>query len=891
MLSSGTRLGTYEVTSHIGSGGMGDVYQAHDTKLDRDVAIKVLPEKFARDPERLARFQREAKLLAALNHPNIATIHGLEQSGDTHYLVMELVPGETLAQRIKRDGPVPLEEALTIAKQIAEALEAAHEKPIIHRDLKPANVKVTPEGRVKVLDFGLAKAYAAEPAPEDIGNSPTLSMAATAHGVILGTAAYMSPEQARGKTVTKASDIWAFGCVLYELLTAQQLFQGEDIGDILATVVKTEPDWSRLPESTPPAIQTLLRRCLRKDPRQRLQDATGIRIEIEETMATPTAASTPAGLVTVPTKSRWLSRQALALSAAMLLLGLVLAGIAAWNLKPDPPRPVTRTVITLPQGDQLAAQGLPALALSPDGTQLAYVAIRNGVQQMYLRQLDSLQARPLLGTEGAGNPFFSPDGQWLGFLTPTRLAKISVNGGAAVTLGNVALSRGASWSDNGTIAFSANTGGPLQLVSDAGGAPQPLTQLDKGEPTHRWPEFLPGGNAFLFSSGVGTNLQIVVQSLASGQRHNLVPEGVSPRYLPSGHLLYVQGGNLMAAPFDAKRLQLTGAAVPVVEGIMQAPLSGAFQYAVSSTGSLVYVSGGSQAAQRLVWVTRNGVEQPLPAPPRSYLNPRISPDGRRIVVTISDQGSQVWLYDLSRETLTRLTFEGDANARPIWTPDGKRIAFDSIKEGPTNLFWQLADGSGGLERLTNSENANYTMSWSGDGQLLAFGELRPNTGRDISVLRLSDRKAQPFLQTRFTEGAAAFSSDGRWLAYTSDESGRTEVYVQPYPQPGGKWQISTEGGAEPVWNRNGRELFYRNGDKMMSVDISTQPTFAAGRPRLLFTGQYVLTPATIPYYDISPDGQRFLMVKANEQSQAAAQINVVLNFTEELKRRVPAGAN
>ena len=885
MLDSGSQLGTYQIVALIGAGGMGEVYQARDSKLNRDVAIKVLPEQFARDAERLARFQREAQMLAALNHPNIAAIYGLEQSGNIHYLIMELVPGDTLAQRLKRDGPLPLEEALHMARQIAEALEAAHEKPIIHRDLKPANVKVTPEGRVKVLDFGLAKAYAAEAAPEDVGNSPTLSMAATRQGVILGTASYMSPEQAKGKQVNKSTDIWAFGVVLYELLTGKQAFEGEDIGDILATVVKSEPDWSRLPESTPPAIQTLLRRCLRKDRRQRLQDATGIRIEIEEALAAPATAAAPAA---VPAKSRrWLSRQVLISGLAMLFLGLLIAGIAAWKLKPDPPRLVTRTVITLPQGDQLAAQDYPALALSPDGTQLAYVAIRNGFRQIYLRPLDSLEARPLLGTEGAGTPFFSPDGHWLGFTTVSKLAKISVTGGAAVTLAPVAAPRGAAWNINGTIAFSTNGGSALQKISDAGGAPQALTQLDKGETGHRWPEFLPGGNAFLYAAG-GSNPQVVVQSLTSGERHDLAPGGLSPRYLPSGHLLYLQGGNLMAAPFDPQRLQLTGAAVPVVEGVLQASVSGGAQYAISSAGSLAYIAGGVQAAQRLVWVTRNGVEQPLPAPPHNYLNPRISPDGRRIAVWISDQGgSQVWLYDLARETLTRFTFQGSVNGRPVWTPDGKRVAFDSNKESVGNLYWQLADGSGGLERLTTSENQNFAMSWSDNGQLLAIGETRPNTGRDVSVLRLSDHKVQPFLETSFIEGAAAFSPDGHWLAYSSDESGRTEVYVQPYPGPGGKWQVSTEGGAEPVWNRNGRELFYRSGDKMMSVEVSTQPTFSIGKPKLLFTGQYVPTAATISNYDVSPDGQRFLMVKANEQGQATTQINVVLNFTEELKRRVP----
>ena len=611
-----------------------------------------------------------------------------------------------------------------------------------------------------------------------------------------------------------------------------------------------------------------------------------MRIEIEEALAATATSVAPAA---APAKSRWLGVPTLVSGLAMLLLGLLIAGIAAWNLKPDPPRPVTRTVITLPQGDQLAAQDFPALALSPDGTQLAYVAFRNGTRQIHLRPLDSLEARPIPGTEGANTPFFSPDGQWIGFATNTILAKISVNGGAAVTLATVAGLRGAGWNSDGTIAFAPNIGTSLQRISDAGGAWQALTQLDQSDASHRWPEFLPDGSAFLFST-TGSSPQIVAKSLTASERHNLIPGGVSPRYIPSGHLLYFQGGTLMAVPFDPKRLQLTGAPVPVVEEMLQAGISLAAQYAISPAGSLAYIAGAAQGGQRLVWVSRNGIEQPLPAPLRNYGLPRISPDGRRIAAQVTDQqGNQIWLYDLARETLTRLTFQGAGNGRPIWTPDGKRIVFDSTKEGTNNLFWQLADGSGGFERLTTSPYQNFAMSWSGDGQLLAVGEVRPNTGRDISILHLSDRKVRPFLQTSFTEGAAAFSPDGRWLAYSSDESGRMEIYVQPYPGPGGKWQVSTEGGNESLWSRNGRELFYRSGDKMMSVEISTQPTFSMGKPKLLFTGPYLLTAATIANYDVSPDGQRFLMVKADERAQGIAQINVVLNFTEELKRRVPAG--
>jgi len=916
----GRRLGPYEILAPIGAGGMGEVYQARDTKLGRDVAIKVLAANFVNDPQRLVRFQREARLLAALNHPNIATIYGLEQSDGVTCLVMELVPGQTLANRVK-SGAVPVEEALQIAVQIAEALEAAHEKSIIHRDLKPTNVKVTPEGKVKVLDFGLAKAFAGDAENDDPSNSPTLSATATMQGVILGTAAYMSPEQARGKTCDKRADIWAFGCVLYELLTGKHTFRGETVTEILAAVLKEEPEWRALPASTPLKIRDLLGRCLQKDLRRRLHDAADARIEIEEALAAPANAEPAAAAKGI--RMRW--RENLVWGVASLLLAGFIS-MAVWKLKPSstsPPQPVTRTVINLPPGQQLAGlESGPAMALSPDGTHLAYVARQSGNQQLYLRPMDSEEVKPIPGTEGAVNPFFSPDGQWVGFFAGGNLKKVSVSGGAAMTLAIAALARGASWGSQGMIAFSPTTDGALQQVPDAGGTPQLLTRLGKGDISQRWPEFLPGGKAVIFAASANTsnwaNAQVAVQSLGTGERRNLIQGGTNPRYAPSGHLVYSQGGSLMAVPFDPQRLVVTGPPVAVVERVLQSSVIGVAQYSFSSTGSVVYVPGGIQSAQsRLVWVSRNGAAQPLAAPVRPYRGPRLSPDGRRVVVAIEEQETQIWLYDLSQETLTRLTFEGSANYNPVWTPDGKRIAFNSNREGvPVNLFWQLADGSGGLERLTTNQYGQAPMSWSPDGQVLAFIEINPTTGRDIWTLQMGDsslrsgqapsarsglvpstasgqgRKAQLFLRTPATESAPRFSPNGRWLAYTSDESGRFEIYVQPYPGPGGKWQISTEGGTEPVWNPNGRELFYRSGDKIMAVGVMTQPTFSVGKPKMLFEGPFEPAPTTFPNYDVTPDGQRFLMLEPSEQGQAApTQINVVLNWFEELKQKVPTGKN
>jgi Tol biopolymer transport system component len=892
----GKPLGSYRILSLLGAGGMGEVYQARDTKLGRDVAIKVLPAAFVDDANRLSRFQREARMLASLNHPNIATIHGLEQSDGVHYLVMELVPGETLAERVSA-GALKIEEALKVAVQIAEALEAAHEKGVIHRDLKPANVKVTPEGRVKVLDFGLAKAYSGD-GGQNLSNSGTLSAMGTEEGRILGTPAYMSPEQARGKAVGKRTDIWAFGCVLYELLTGRQAFPGETVSDTIAAVLEREPAWQMLPTATPAKIRDLLRWCLQKDVQLRLRDIGDSGIEIDETSVAPAMAEP-----TVAAKGiRALGRRDMILGVALLLLVAVVSGMAIWNLKPAPrvPRTVSRFTITLPPGQQLAVpDNGPAVALSPDGNHIAYVAREGLTQQVYVRAIDSLEARPIPGTEAPtggtawAEPFFSPDSQWIGFFVGGKLKKVSVIGGPALTLCDSSLPSGVSWGSQGMIAFAPGQIPFLQQVSDVGGAPQPLTRVEKGETGHGWPEFLPGGKALLFgvaTGGAWTNGQIAVQTVGAAEHRNLIQGGMYPHYAPSGHLVYVQGGTLMAVPFDPERLAVTGAAGPIVEGILQSTTDGDAQYSFSATGTLAYVPGAAQSAQsKLVWINRNGAEQPLAAPEHAYINPRISPDGRRVAVGIIEQERQIWLYDVSRGTLTRLTFQGNNNLAPFWTPDGKRIAFTSNKEGPRNLFWQLADGSGGLERLATSEDIQLPASWSPDGELLAFSDVNVSTGFDIWMLKLSDRKAQPFLETQFNESTPQFSPDGRWLAYVSDESGRKEIYVQPYPGPGGKWQISTEGGVEPLWNRNGRELFYRSGKKMMAVEIATKPSFSAGTPKRLFEGGYQLLPGiSTPNYDVSPDGQRFLMLRPVGSAEAApTQINVVLNWFEELRQKVP----
>ena len=899
-LSAGTRLGSYQILSALGAGGMGEVYRARDTRLDRDVAIKILPEAFAADAERVARFEREAKVLASLNHPHIAAIYGLETADGVKALVMELVEGEELAQRLGR-GAIALDEALPIAKQIAEALEAAHEQGIIHRDMKPANIKVSEDGTVKVLDFGLAKLV--DPALAVDMDAPGASTAAapttspallTRAGIVLGTAAYMAPEQARGGTADRRADIWAFGFVLYEMLTARRPFGGETLTEILAAVIHTEPDWSRLPDSTPQPVRLLLRRCLQKDPRKRLQAIGDARIAIEEIL------SGAAPVDAVPARRRpW--KWWLAPAAAGVLTGAAIAGLVARQMTsyPEPPRPVTRFVITLPPGQQLA--GASALTLSSDGSQLAYVATggASADPQLFLRAMDGLDARPIAGTEGASSPFFSPDGQWLGFFAGGSVKKIPLTGGAAVSLADVTNPMGGAWIDEHTIVFASYLS-TLLRVSDNGGTPQPVTRFEPGETAHMSPRPLPGGKAVLFSTASTRMGAIAVQRIDTGTRHDLIqtPGEGAPDYLGSGYVIYAQAGNLMAAAFDTERNR-TGAPIAAVPDVLQ--------YSVSATGSLVYVSGKPPAAPqvRLVWVSRDGTEQSVGAPARFYNQPRVSPDGRRVAVDVveSTNSMQVWLYNLARDTFSRFTFDG-VNRHAVWAPDGKRLAFMSNRDGRQQIFWKLADGSGDAERLTDGGSTtapdvlNIPFSWSRDGRLLAYARLAPAAAAELCVLSLDDgsttrsgRTAQVFLRTQAADGAPQLSPDGRWMAYASEESGRREIYVQAYPGPGGRWQISSDGGNEPIWSASGHDLFYRSGDRMMDVDISTEREFLASKPQQLFEGSYVPTAGGYARanYDVSPDGQRFLMLKREDQKSAPlTQINVVLNWSDELKRLVPA---
>jgi serine/threonine-protein kinase len=908
----GRKISHYNVTEKLGAGGMGEVYRATDTKLNRDVALKVLPEEFARDADRMARFKREAQVLASLNHPNIAAIYGLEESEGIRCLVLELVEGPTLAERIKQ-GAIPLDEALNIAKQIAEALEAAHEKGIIHRDLKPANVKVTPEGMVKVLDFGLAKALEDDPSSIDISKSPTLSVAATQAGVILGTAAYMSPEQAHGRQADKRADIWSFGVVLYEMLTGRQAFSGESISDTLASVLKLDPDWDALPSDTPAPIRKLLRRCLTKDRKQRLQAIGDARLELDEVLTGgDTESPLAAALARVPLWQRvlpWSLAALLLIATAFMSWGILSERSAAGSIVMHASLTIDAPVAVVPER--------PALALSPDGRRLVYVGRGPRGNQLYLREMDKPGATPLSGTEGASGPFFSPDGESVGFVVDEKdqMKIVSLSGGAPVIAGKVPpVSKGATWGPNETILHTPSPNAGLHTLSANEGTREQLTapDIESGERSHRWPQFLPDGQTVLFTLDRGGSFDdaaIAVLSLETRKYEVVLEGGSCARYVPSGlpraksrglsraksrgHLVFARNGALYAVPFDLGRLSVTGNPVQILAGVATDPSTGAAHFAVSPAGTLAYLPGVPRSPdRRLVWVNRRGEVRPTTTHQRSFFHPKLSPDGRRVAVAVNEgSNSDIWVLDTGRDALTRLTFDPGEDFAPIWTLDGKMVTHASEFEGGGPMLSQTpANGSGSTVSLTPNQptvvgsEANEPASWSPDGKTLIF-----NQDFTIWTLELSgDGKSIINLENSFLEAGPRLSPDGRWLAYHSNESGRDEVYVRSFPVPDQKFLISTDGGAWPVWNRNGRELFYRIGNEMMVVDITYQPAFAASVPRVLFKGSYEYIWGKVPNYDVSPDGRRFLMIQTVEPDTSPGPIGVITNWFDELRRLAPS---
>jgi serine/threonine protein kinase/Tol biopolymer transport system component len=876
---AGQRLGVYQIVDLLGVGGMGEVYRARDTKLGRDVAVKVLPRLFSADPERLTRFEREARLLASLNHPHIAAIYGFEETAGVHALVLELVEGPTLAERLRR-GPLPLAEAVRIARQIADALEAAHERGVVHRDLKPQNIKVKPDGTVKVLDFGLAKATMAAANDSDGSPESTAPLDGTREGVILGTTGYMSPEQSRGQPLDKRTDIWAFGCVFYEMLTGRLLFAGETISDTLAAVLKQEPDWQALPADTPQGIRSLLRRCLKKDPVDRLHDIADARIEIQEAIAEP-AAITPTG----PARraaARWtrLIPWVVAAGAVAMTLMVVLQGTRRTG---SPASSVTRLDLDLPAGVELVTVYPPAMVLSPDGTRVAFVGVFRGLRQLYTRRLDQFETVPLKGTENANAVFMSPDGRALGFITADlALKRVSLADGLVTTVEHDAeFSAGAAWGADDRITFVR--AGALWQVPASGGPAKQLTTLDrgKGELLHAWPSVIAQGRILLFASITGSSRgasHIEALSLPTGQRRVIVESGTFPLYEPSGHLVFFRDGALLGAPFDVDRLEVTGPVVRVLENLavgttMDAPLA-----ALSNAGSLTYAPSDA-GTTRLVWVSRQGVEHPITETPRRYQYPRLAPDGRRAVVAT---GGDLWIQDIARATFTRLTSEQTVgNAFPVWTPAGTRVLFRTS----TGMYWIAADGSGQAQAIAGSLSGDFPCSVSPDGKTLAFMRQNAQTSRDIYVLSLSgESRPRPVVSTPAYEGGAQFSPDGHWIAYASDESGQTQVYVRPFPGPDRRWQVSSRGGTQPLWSRNGKEIFYRVENKMMVVDVSGSRDLTLSQPRQLFDQRYVFQNISLANYDVSPDGQQFVMIK---DEAGSGRLNLVLNWTEELKRLVP----
>jgi len=869
-LAAGTRVGRYEILDRLGIGGMSEVYRARDLELGREVAVKALPEAWGEDRERVERFEREAQLLAALRHPNIAVIHGLERDGSKSFLVLELIPGESLADRLAR-GPLPFSEARPIFLQIARALEAAHEKGIIHRDLKPANAQIQPDGTVKLLDFGLGKDL--RPQSSRSRDTDTYPGAGLSDGILIGTPAYMSPEQVRRRTLGRATDIWSFGVTLFEALSGKSPFQRDTLADTLSAILSDQPSWGALPRGVPHAIVVLLERCLRKDERRRLHDIADARLEIEEAVEeeTPRRRLVP-----------------IAVGAAVLS---ALLWLLARAIPSDGPEPiVARFVIDLPATAPLSLENGGALAVSPDGGRLAYASRVGDRRAIYMRPLGQLEATPVPGTEGAESPFFSPTGDWLGFFASGRLSKLSLRslrGDSAISLAQADEPRGSSWSGADFILFAPSGSSGLARVPASGGPTTSVTELENEERGHRWPAALSGDKA-LFTVWSDSGFEVALVDISSGKRTRLVEDASSPRYAPTGHLVFARDGDLYGGVFDASSGRLLSDPVIVVEDVAFDPRTGAAFYDFSNDGALFYVRGTGTVGERMArafLVDESGEARPLGEPKAGLQVPRLAPDGRSLVMTVAEEDrTDLWSYDLTRETLTRLTF-GGTSAASVFFPDGRSVAFASDRDGAFSIYRTLADGSGESTRITRGQNPQFPTSVSPDGKHLAYTELHPESNLDVFILSLEDETARPFLRTEHAEASAVFSPDGKLLAYTSDESGAEQVYVRRFPGPSGRWQVSTVTGNEPAWSRDGSRLFFRSGDSLMVADVRLLPEFEAAKPRVLFETPFDSAGALHAGYDTGPDGTSFVMIRTGKESTASA-IHVVLNWFEELKERL-----
>jgi serine/threonine-protein kinase len=868
-LAPGGRIEHYVIIEVLGHGGMGEVYRARDTRLERDVAIKVLPARFLGDPARIARLRREARVLASLSHPGIGAIYGLAQEGDQEALVLEYVEGPTLAERLNA-GPMPFDEVVVIGRNLAEAVEAAHARRIFHRDLKPANIKVAPDGSVKILDFGLAKALAPDPA------APSPDLTAQAPHVLLGTAAYMSPEQVRGQDADERADIWAFGCVLFEMLTGTRAFAAQTIPETLARVIEREPAFGLLPIDTPASIRRLLRRTLEKDPRRRLGYIGDALLEFDE-------AATPALDLPAQKGSTW---RLAALATITLVVG---AGLATMFLRPGtPPRPpASRFVIPLAAGDAPVTGFQPAVALSPNGRTIVYRARRNGVVQLFRRDLDNLDGRPIPGTELSTGPFFSPDGRWLAFDNNGVLKRLSLAGGAPVAICPAPGNATATWVGDDTIVFATNTGRVLQRVSASGGTPVPVTTLDRerGDTLHLLPQALPDGKSVLFTITSGSARRIAVVRLDTNQTQ-VIAEGTHARYLATGHLIFWREGSMWAAPFDLDRLTLSAPPIPLLDGVENTDGT-VFHFAVAEDGSLVYLPTAAADPVQLVWIDRTGKETPAGLEPRQYTRFSLSPDGSRVAAAIEERGNtDIWIGHLARGTLSRLTFDATIETAPRWTPDGRSVVFRSERQGP-GIFIRDAQAAGGIERLTETQGPIHSPAgWTPDGRTLLFALFRSFGNQAIAAVTPPDRTVRVLLDGDFAQVDAQVSQDGRWLVYQSNESGRPEIYVRPYPDIAEtRWQVSLGGGTSPRWSRDGRRLFFLGASGVMSVTISpTSRAFTHDSPRLLVQRQ---TSARVGLdFDVSSDGQRFLFVTESSADRKPAHFVLIQQWAAELRERL-----
>jgi serine/threonine protein kinase/Tol biopolymer transport system component len=900
MLQSGSRVGAYEILAPLGAGGMGEVYRAKDARLDRDVALKVLAEEFFEDRDRVVRFEREAKSLAALNHPGIAAIYSFEEVSGRHLLVMELVEGEGLDARIA-SGPLPVGETLSYARQIAEALEAAHEKGIIHRDLKPANVKVTPDGRVKLLDFGLAKIFEGDGGPgssPNVTHSPTLTARATAAGVILGTAAYMSPEQARGKALDKRTDVWAFGCVLYEMLTGRRAFEGETVSDTLAAVLKEDPNWAALPEPTPAAVRKVLRRCLQRDAKLRLHDIADARLDLEELAASTASGSSPFEEKTADSNSAGASaerasrergsRRSFWIAWGVAAAFAAAAGALALRARAPGSAPVVRLSIPLPPGQILTGNSGPAI--SRDGRTLAYTARdAAGVSRLYVRALDRFDSSVIPESEGAQQPFFSPDGGRVGFFARGKLLTASLSGGAPTAIADASSQPfGGTWGEDDTIIFVPTLTSGLLRIPSSGDKPRNLTEPDEaaGGYAHAWPQFLPGGRTVLFTIWGGTNAAAngaAMLSLETGKWTSVAPGVESFRYARSGHLLESEPRGVMAAAFDPTRPQQVRVQTFVVDDVFRTPAATNSWFSTSDTGTLVYVPG-DPILSALAWVDREGRVTPIADQAASVVDPSLSPDGTRAV--LEDKDPSLWVVDLRRGTRSRLTLDHEgSNAYPVWSRDGRRVLFASNRSGDWDLY-DVSAGGGPARRLLARRGNQFPASEAPDGTLL-FMERAKGSAADLWTLS-PDGTVAPFLVSPFSKVDAQFSPDGLAVAYVSDETGREEVYVRSVARPGDAVALSTEGGREPRWSPDGKEIFYRRGDSFFAARLASTGPLSVRDSKKLFeiraaSGRSQLHGG----YAVSPDGRQFLVLLLDRRA-IPTQINVVLNWFEELKAKVPA---